>query len=60
LQRYRYNSNLRKALLLDIEAARERMIRVGLEEGFTSHNTIIISQLIDQLLNELEKITSAD
>jgi len=60
LQRYRYNSTLRKALLLDIEAARERMIRVGLEEGFTSHNTIIISQLIDQLLNELEKITSAD
>ena len=60
MQRYRYNSNLRKALLLDIEAARERMIRVGLEEGFTSHNTIIISQLIDQLLNELEKITSAD
>ena len=60
MQRYRYNSTLRKALLLDIEAARERMIRVGLEEGFTSHNTIIISQLIDQLLNELEKITSAD
>jgi len=60
LQRYRYNSTLRKAILLDIEAARERMIRVGLEEGFTSHNTIIISQLIDQLLNELEKITSAD
>ena len=60
MQRYRYNSTLRKAILLDIEAARERMIRVGLEEGFTSHNTIIISQLIDQLLNELEKITSAD
>jgi len=60
LQRYRYNSTLRKALLVDIEAARERMIRVGLEEGFTSHNTILISQLVDQLLNELEKITSAD
>ncbi|MED4212669.1 aspartyl-phosphate phosphatase Spo0E family protein [Priestia megaterium] len=60
MQRYRYNSTLRKVLLVDIEAARERMIRVGLEEGFTSHNTIIISQLVDQLLNELEKITSAD
>ncbi|WP_176586094.1 aspartyl-phosphate phosphatase Spo0E family protein [Priestia megaterium] len=60
MQRYRYNSTLRKALLIDIEAARERMIKVGLEEGFTSHNTILISQLVDQLLNELEKITSAD
>ena len=60
MQRYRYNSNLRKALLLDIEAARERMIRGGLEEGFTSQNTIVISQLVDRLLNELEKITSAD
>ncbi|WP_257064560.1 aspartyl-phosphate phosphatase Spo0E family protein [Priestia megaterium] len=45
---------------MDIEAARERMIRVGVEEGFTSYNTIIISQLVDQLLNELEKITSTD
>ncbi|MFE7084190.1 Spo0E family sporulation regulatory protein-aspartic acid phosphatase [Priestia megaterium] len=60
MQRYRYNSTLRKALLVDIEAARERMIRVGLEEGFTSHNTIVISQLVDKLLNELEKVTSAD
>ncbi|UKJ83613.1 aspartyl-phosphate phosphatase Spo0E family protein (plasmid) [Priestia megaterium] len=60
MQRYRYNSTLRKTLLVDIEAARERMIRVGVEEGFTSYNTIIISQLVDQLLNELEKITSTD
>ncbi|MEJ9314830.1 aspartyl-phosphate phosphatase Spo0E family protein [Priestia megaterium] len=60
MQRYRYNSTLRKALLVDIEAARERMIKVGLEEGFTSHNTILISQLVDELLNELEEITSTD
>ncbi|OLO26224.1 Spo0E family sporulation regulatory protein-aspartic acid phosphatase [Priestia megaterium] len=60
MQRYRYNSTLRKALLVDLEAARELMIKVGLEEGFTSHNTILISQLVDQLLNELEKITSVD
>jgi stage 0 sporulation regulatory protein len=60
LQRYRYNSTLRKALLVDIEAARELMIKVGLEEGFTSRDTIIISQFIDQLLNQLEKITSTD
>ncbi|MGX4608000.1 Spo0E family sporulation regulatory protein-aspartic acid phosphatase [Priestia sp. JNUCC 25] len=43
-----------------MEAARELMIKVGLEEGFTSHNTLLISQLVDQLLNELEKITSTD
>jgi len=60
LQRYRYNSTLRKALLVDIEAARELMVKVGLEEGFTSHNTILISQLVDELLNELEEITSTD
>ncbi|MCR8998414.1 aspartyl-phosphate phosphatase Spo0E family protein [Brevibacillus laterosporus] len=60
MQRYRYNSTLRKALLVDIEVARERMSRIGLEEGFTSHNTIVISQLVDHLLNELEKITSTD
>jgi stage 0 sporulation regulatory protein len=60
LQRYRYNSTLRKALLADIEAARELIIKVGLEEGFVSRNTIIISQFVDQLLNELEKITSTD
>ncbi|WP_394532729.1 Spo0E family sporulation regulatory protein-aspartic acid phosphatase (plasmid) [Priestia aryabhattai] len=47
MQRYRYNSTLRKALLVDIEAARELMIKVGLEEGFTSRDTIIISQFID-------------
>lgn len=51
---------LRKALLVDIEAARELMIEVGLEEGFTSNNTIIISQFIDQMLNQLEKRTSTD
>ncbi|MET3690233.1 hypothetical protein ABIC37_005806 [Priestia megaterium] len=34
------------------------MIEVGLEEGFTSNNTLIISQFIDQMLNQLEEITS--
>ncbi|WP_279400988.1 aspartyl-phosphate phosphatase Spo0E family protein [Priestia megaterium] len=60
MQRYIYNSTLRKALLVDIEAARELMIKVGLEEGFASRNTIIISQFVDQLLNQLEKVTSTD
>lgn len=58
LQRYRYNSTLRNTFLVDIEAARELMIEVGLEEGFTSNNTLIISQFIDQMLNQLEEITS--
>lgn len=54
----RYNSTLRNTFLVDIEAARELMIEVGLEEGFTSNSTIIISQFIDQMLNQLEEITS--
>ncbi|WP_375345408.1 Spo0E family sporulation regulatory protein-aspartic acid phosphatase [Priestia megaterium] len=58
MQRYRCNSTLRNTFLVDIEAARELMIEVGLEEGFTSTNTLIISQFIDQMLNQLEEITS--
>ncbi|MFL0574721.1 aspartyl-phosphate phosphatase Spo0E family protein [Priestia megaterium] len=60
MQRYRYDSMLRKALLVDIEAARELMIEIGLEEGFTSDNTILISQFVDQLLNKLEEININD
>jgi hypothetical protein len=44
---YRYNSALRRALPVDIEAGSELMIQVSLEEGFTSKNTIVISQFID-------------
>ncbi|MCM3772466.1 aspartyl-phosphate phosphatase Spo0E family protein [Priestia aryabhattai] len=60
MQRYRYNSMLRKALLVDIEAARELMIEIWLEEGFTSDHTILISQFVDQLLNKLEEININD
>ncbi|MFZ7825783.1 aspartyl-phosphate phosphatase Spo0E family protein [Priestia sp. J2] len=60
MQTYKYNNALKKALLVDIEAGRELMIQVGLEEGFTSKNTIVISQFIDQLLNQLEKVTATD
>ncbi|MFE0298907.1 Spo0E family sporulation regulatory protein-aspartic acid phosphatase [Priestia megaterium] len=49
-----------KALLVDIEAGRELMIQVGLEEGFTSENIIVISQSIDQLLNQLKEASTAD
>lgn len=60
MQTYRYNSALRKALIVDIEAGRELMVQIGLEEGFTSKNTLVISQFIDQLLNQLEKVSETD
>ncbi|USL45261.1 MULTISPECIES: aspartyl-phosphate phosphatase Spo0E family protein [Priestia] len=60
MQIYRYNNTLIKALLVDIEAGRELMIQVGLEEGFTSKNTIVIRQFIDQLLNQLEEVSATD
>jgi len=44
LQKYRYNSALRKALLVDIEAARELMIKIGLEEGFTWYAPLIVDK----------------
>ncbi|MCM3185929.1 aspartyl-phosphate phosphatase Spo0E family protein [Priestia megaterium] len=60
MQTNRYNNTLRKALLVDIEAGRELMIQIGLEEGIASENTIVISQFIDQLLNRLEKVTETN
>ncbi|MFZ7825882.1 aspartyl-phosphate phosphatase Spo0E family protein [Priestia sp. J2] len=60
MQTYRYNSALRKALIVDIEAGRELMVQIGLEEGFTSKNTLVISHFIDQLLNQLAKINKTD
>jgi len=60
VQVYIKNDSLIKALLVDIEAGRELMIQVGLEEGFTSKNTIVISQFVDQLLNQLEETSMTD
>ncbi|MEH7200817.1 aspartyl-phosphate phosphatase Spo0E family protein [Priestia megaterium] len=60
MQIYRNNNGLVKALLVDIEAGRELMIQVGLEEGFASKNTVAISQFIDQLLNQLEEVSATD
>ncbi|MED4156423.1 Spo0E family sporulation regulatory protein-aspartic acid phosphatase [Priestia aryabhattai] len=60
MQVYIKNDSLIKALLVDIEAGRELMIQVGLEEGFTSKNTIVISQFVDQLLNQLEDTSMTD
>ena len=49
---------LRQALLTEIEKAKENMVQVAKEEGITSESTLQVSQSIDQLLNELHKVTS--
>ena len=48
---------LRQALLTEIEKTKENMVQVAKEEGITSENTLQVSQSIDQLLNELHKVT---
>ncbi|KOO48635.1 aspartyl-phosphate phosphatase Spo0E family protein [Priestia koreensis] len=47
----------RRELVEKIEETREHMIRLGLEEGLVSNNTIVVSQILDQLLNKLDKIS---
>lgn len=47
---------LREALTVEIEKERKSLIETAFEEGFTSKNTVEISQFIDDMLNELEKI----
>lgn len=49
---------LRQALLTEIEKAKENMVQVAKEEGITSESTLQVSQSINQLLNELHKVTS--
>lgn len=49
---------LRHALLTEIEKAKENMVQVAKEEGIASKSTLQVSQSIDQLLNELHKVTS--
>ncbi|WP_456363391.1 aspartyl-phosphate phosphatase Spo0E family protein [Priestia aryabhattai] len=49
---------LRHALLTEIEKAKENMVQVAKEEGIASKSTLQVSQSIDQLLNELRKVTS--
>ncbi len=49
---------LRHALLTEIERAKENMVQVAEEEGITSKSTLQVSQSINQLLNELHKVTS--
>ncbi|MFE7084222.1 Spo0E family sporulation regulatory protein-aspartic acid phosphatase [Priestia megaterium] len=51
-----YKILTKQILITEIEIIRERMIVTGLEEGFNSNNTIKISEIMDQLLNELNKV----
>ncbi|ADE70503.1 MULTISPECIES: aspartyl-phosphate phosphatase Spo0E family protein [Priestia] len=49
-----------QVLMTEIETEREHMVMLGLTEGFTSRNTVRISQTLDYLLNELRKVMAAD
>jgi len=48
---------LKQTLLIEIEKAKETMIQVAREEGITSESTLQVSQSIDQLLNDLHKVS---
>lgn len=51
-----YKILIKQRLITEIEVMRERMIVTALEEDMDSHNTIRMSKLLDQLLNELDKL----
>ncbi|MHC5530741.1 aspartyl-phosphate phosphatase Spo0E family protein [Priestia megaterium] len=48
---------LQQTLLIEIEKEREKMLQVAREEGITSDGTLQVSRSIDQLLNELQKVS---
>ncbi|MBU8691178.1 aspartyl-phosphate phosphatase Spo0E family protein [Priestia megaterium] len=50
---------LKEALTVEIEKERKSLVETAFKEGFTSSNTVEISQFIDEMLNELEKINRA-
>ncbi len=52
-----YKGVLQQTLLIEIKKEREKMIQVAREEGITSDRTLQASQSIDQLLNELQKVS---
>ncbi|MDI3093626.1 MULTISPECIES: aspartyl-phosphate phosphatase Spo0E family protein [Priestia] len=55
-----YKGVVMQVLMTEIETAREHMVMLGLTEGLTSRNTVRISQTLDYLLNELNKVMAAD
>ncbi|GGM20086.1 hypothetical protein GCM10011351_02410 [Paraliobacillus quinghaiensis] len=44
-----------QCLLIQIETLRKKMIEVTVEKGFTSQESIELSQQLDRLLNDYEK-----
>ncbi|MDD9797363.1 aspartyl-phosphate phosphatase Spo0E family protein [Priestia megaterium] len=55
-----YKGVVMQVLMTEIETEREHMVMLGLTEGFTSRNTVRISQTLDYLLNELRKVMAVD
>ncbi|MBM7572561.1 aspartyl-phosphate phosphatase Spo0E family protein [Aquibacillus albus] len=41
---------------LAIQKKREEMIEVGLKKGLNHNETVLISQQLDQLLNDIQKL----
>lgn len=48
---------LKQTLLIEIEKAKENMIQVAREKAISSQSTLQVSQSLDQLLNELHKVS---
>jgi len=46
----------KKELLRNIDYLRDEMIRIGLEEGLSSKNTIYISQILDVYLVKYQSL----
>ena len=46
----------KKDILRNIDYLREEMIRIGLEEGLSSKNTIMISQMLDVYIGQYQSI----
>lgn len=51
-----YKTVTKQILITEVEIMKERMIVTGLEKGVNSDNTIKMSEIMDQLLNELNKV----
>lgn len=52
----RYKIVTKQILITEVNIMQERMIVTGLEKGVNSDNTIKMSEIMDQLLNELNKV----
>ena len=48
--------NEKNTLLIEIESLQKELIQIGMKEGFTSENTIAISQKLDQYIVDFQKI----